>query len=186
MVYHLANDRGDGRSFSGKHSIQTAPGWIRAKACPDLFDIDCDTSHPSNLIDALRFFELHVPPILFKFVTEKSHMRDILAGYYGTNKEKAKKLINSILYGASISNDSWFLDNHIQIIRHHEYVLNLAAAVAQSATELSELCKPDYEFAKKKHPNENEHKWKMTALSELLVRIEEQKLSCIITRLVNH
>jgi hypothetical protein len=37
-----------------------------------------------------------------------------------------------------------------------------------------------------KHPTENEHKWKMTTLSELLVRIEEQKLACIIRRLINH
>ena len=186
IEYHFASDRGDGRSFAGKHSIQTAPGWIRAQACQDLFDIDCDTSHPSNLIDALRFFKLHVPQILFEFVTKKSHMRDILAGYYETEKDKAKKLINSILYGASISNNSWFTDNNIKVMRHHDYIINLATAVAQCATELAKRCTSDYEFAKMKHPTENEHKWKMTTLSELLVRIEEQKLACIIRRLINH
>lgn len=50
--------------------------------------------------------------------------------------------------------------------------------------ELDEVC-PDLEFAKRKNPDE-EHKWTFTALSELLVRIEEIKLSHMVARLVDH
>jgi hypothetical protein len=163
-----------------------APGWIRAHACSDLFDIDCDTSHPSNLIDALRFFKIPVPKILFTFVTKKTEIRGKLAGYYDTHKDKVKQLINSILYGVSIGNNTWFDENKITPIRHHDDILNLANAVGQCATDVASKCKADYDFAKRTHPKENEHKWKMTALSELLVRIEEQKLTCIITRLIDH
>jgi hypothetical protein len=186
IEYHLAKDRGDGRAFAGSHSLQMAPGWIRAHACSDLIDIDCHTSHPSNLIDALRFFKIPVPKILFTFVTKKTEIRGKLAEYYDTHKDKVKQLINSILYGASIGNNTWFDENKITPIRHHDDIINLANAVGQCATDLALKCKADYDFAKRTHPKENEHKWKMTALSELLVRIEEQKLTCIITRLIDH
>jgi hypothetical protein len=186
IEYHLAKERGDGRAFAGSHSLQMAPGWIRAHACSELFDIDCDTSHPSNLIDALRFFKISVPKILFIFVTTKTEMRRKLANYYNTQKDNIKQLINSILYGASIENDTWFTENKINPIRHHADIMDLACAVAQCATNLTLKCTADYDFAKKIHPDGNEHKWKMTVLSELLVRIEEQKLTCIITRLIDH
>ncbi len=43
--------------------------------------------------------------------------------------------------------------------------MDLANAVGQCATDLALKCKADYDFAKRTHPKENEHKWKMTALS---------------------
>ena len=80
----------------------------------------------------------------------------MLAEYYNTQKDNVKQLINSILYGASIGNNTWFDENKVQVVRHHNDILSLADAVGQCATDLASKCKGDYDFAKRIHPTEND------------------------------
>ena len=58
--------------------------------------------------------------------------------------------------------------------------------IGELSVKITAKCPDDMKFARELHPTESEHKWRFTALSELLVRIEEQKLSCMISRLVGH
>jgi hypothetical protein len=192
VTNRLATDRGDGRNYSNAGGVQNLPGLLRSIICGHYSDIDCDTSHPSNLIDALRAFDLPVPDILYDFVTRKSEIRHIMAGFYfgepitSEKKDKAKKLINALLYGQSTQSGTFFEECGITVHMHHDSIIEFAQAVNNCATKLIKKCDQDVEFAKEKNPSAGDHKHKFTALSELLVRIEEQKLSCIISRLVDH
>jgi len=192
VINRLAKSRGDGRNYANAGGVQNLPGMLRSEMCKHYFDIDCDTSHPSNLIDALRAFDMPVPDILYKFVTQKNHIRKVMAGYYfgkeddKASRDKAKKLINALLYGQSTESKTFFEDAGIKQTKHHDDILAFAQMIGDLSVKITAKCPDDMKFAKDLHPTENEHKWRFTALSELLVRIEEQKLSCMISRLVDY
>ena len=186
VIYKHAEDKSDGRVYaSTKGSIQSLPSDLRASIGAHLFDIDCDCSHPTNLIDCLRANNEPVPEALFRIVTERTAIRESLAEYYGTTTTNVKSLINAITYGQSVQSEKWFDENKVQLIRHHDIIYAYATATALAATTLIKVDSPDYKAAMEANPEDNQRSLTFKALSSLMERVEEQKLSCVLMRLIH-
>ena len=111
-------------------------------------------------------------------VTKREEIRTLLAKYYDITTKEAKKLVNALTYGK-------ILENTPGERPHHQLLISYQMAVADAATKLVPPGSQDYEYAKQKNPETTHHRVTFKALSELLNRIEEQTLSCIIQRLVD-
>jgi hypothetical protein len=167
--------------------MQNLPGTARAKLGHHHFDLDMDCAHPSNLLDCLRAKNIEVPHSLYKLITERLQLRQMLAEYYGTTASKAKKLMNSLTYGMSTNSTTWFDESGIQPMPHHHFIIEYASAISRCVKELIQVTDPDYIFVKSQNSSrESEQSLRFKALSELLNRVEEQKLTVIISRLVTY
>ena len=183
VVSKLAKGRGDGRTF-GPTGIQSLPGNIRARICRHMFDIDFDCSHPSIIIDALRKKQHKVPEILEYVVTNRLNVRTSLAKYYNCKPKDIKSLINAITYGRKYSSKAFFKEAIIAIKKHHPIIKEYCHAMNIIVDQLAQP--DDLEAAERSHPDKDERQLKFSALSDLLARIEDQKLACIINRLTTH
>ena len=136
MVMSYISTRGkksDGRVYaSSQGSMQSLPSNLRASIGSQLLDIDCDCSHPTNLIDCLRASDQPVPTALFKIVTERTKIREMLAEHYRTTTTIAKQLVNAVTKGKSILTDDWFTENGMRPIPHHHLIIEYSGATAKT------------------------------------------------------
>ena len=131
VIYKYAGEKSDGRTYSSSlGSMQSLPSSLRASIGSQLFDIDCDCSHPTNLIDCLRASDKRVPNALFRIVTERTQIREMLAEHYNTTTTIAKQLVNAVTYGKSILTDDWFTESGVRTIAHHPLIIEYAGATA--------------------------------------------------------
>ena len=179
---NLGRKSGDGRTFSD--GIQRLPGKIRAKICKHMFDIDFNCSHPSIIIDALRQKQIRIPRELYYVVINRMKIRKQLALYYQCKPPEVKGLINAITYGRTYQSKTFFKDAKIPIKRHHHIIKQYCRAIESIVTKLAQ--DDDCHAARLRHPEKSERQIKFSALSSLLARIEDQKLSCVINRLTTY
>ena len=99
---------------------------------------------------------------------QRTFIRESLAEYYDTTTANIKNLINAVTYGQSIENNEWFDKNKIQIIRHHNTIIEYAKATERAANALMKDNSPDYLAAKQANPESNHRSLTFKALSALI------------------
>jgi hypothetical protein len=96
-----------------------------------------------------------------------------------------KKLINAITYGRRKQSTKFFEEANIPVQQHHKIITTYADAIKEIAYQI--ICRPDIQAAEDRNPTvRDERKIRFSAMSDLMERIEAQKTSGVIARLVTH
>jgi hypothetical protein len=82
------------------------------------------------IIDACRFNDIKIPPILYEMVTKRMEIRkDLSVYYFGTETPKGiqfgKSLVNAFLYGQSLYSAECF--SGLQFTQHHPKLTRIEA-----------------------------------------------------------
>lgn len=203
VEYRFAYGRHDGNLYastgggggvveegSGGISAQVLPRAVREAACHRFVDVDMECAHQSML--AARFLDCGnrglegggadrciVPAVLQQYLRDKGAVRGMLAAYYGTSENGAKKLLNMISFGAGTAAlTGWRAEFGVgeeTFRREHPFVARYRQMMHRAAAEL--VIDEDVEFAKfKRNP-------RRSALSEICSRYQAQVLDWASRRL---
>ena len=108
-----------------------------------------------------------VPAVLQQYLRDKGAVRGMLAAYYGTSENGAKKLLNMISFGAEAALTGWRAEFGVgeeTFRREHPFVARYRQMMHRAAAEL--VIDEDVEFAKfKRNP-------RRSALSEICSRYQ--------------
>jgi hypothetical protein len=142
--YRYAEGRGDGRRYGNTASAQNLKSELRAEIGSQLFDLDLDCSHPSMIIDACRFNDIKIPPILYEMVTKRMEIRkDLSVYYFGTETPKGiqfgKSLVNAFLYGQSLYSAECFEKAGLQFTQHHPKLIKFKETMDSLVSKLQQI-----------------------------------------------
>ena len=101
-----------GRIQPGFHtSLSVYHRPTRHSLCEGIYiDIDMVNAQPSIIVEICKHH--HIPvPVLKKYVENTSTMREVIMEHHGVNKDTAKKLPISLMFGGSYS--GWLKENNV-------------------------------------------------------------------------